>query len=70
MNAKKNLTRLNVLLPEAEYRYLYALLCEHEPYSKTGKDMLTRLLGPMGDKIDAMNDRWMEHYTTGATVSK
>jgi hypothetical protein len=47
--------RLNVLLPEGEYRYLYALLTEHDPVSDTGKAMLKRLLGIMGDKIDEIN---------------
>ena len=47
--------RLNVLLPEAEYRYLYAVLTEHEPVSDTGRDTVNRLLKVMGQKIDEIN---------------
>jgi hypothetical protein len=47
--------RLNVLLPESEYRYLYALLTEHDPLSDTGKALVDRLTTVMGDKIDERN---------------
>lgn len=47
--------RLNVLLPEEEYRYLYAILTEHDPASDTGRLLVERLLATMGDKIDEMN---------------
>lgn len=49
--------RLNVLLPEDEYRYLYALLCEHDPLSDTGRDVVKRLLDTMGTKLDEVNDK-------------
>lgn len=47
--------RLNVLLPEEEYRYLYAILTEHNPTSATGRDTVERLMKIMGDKIDEIN---------------
>lgn len=47
--------RLNVLLPEREYRYLYAILTEHEPVSDIGKEAVERLTVAMGKKIDHMN---------------
>lgn len=48
--------RLNVLLPELEYRYLYSLLVDHDkPVSETGRKMVERLTQIMGDRIDDLN---------------
>jgi hypothetical protein len=47
--------RLNLLLPEGEYRYLYALLTEHNPVSETGFNLTNKLTKIMGKKIDEKN---------------
>lgn len=52
---KGNALRVNVLLPEAEFRYLYALLTEHDPVSTDGQDLVNRLTKVMGTKLDKLN---------------
>lgn len=47
--------RINTLLPEAEFRYLYVVLTEHESVSDTGKKAVDRLVKAMGKTLDAVN---------------
>lgn len=50
--------RLNLLLPEAEYRYLYAMLVEHEPVSDVGRNLVAHLIEVMGDRINKATRRF------------
>ncbi len=47
---------LAVEMPEDEYRYLYALLIEHDPVSDVGRKLCDRLYGRMGETIDRLNN--------------
>jgi hypothetical protein len=55
---------LNTLLTEGEYRYLYALLVEHDPHSEIGKRLCDRLTETMGKKLDILNSRWQRALKT------
>lgn len=61
MKRKPKLYRLNVLLTEQEYRWLYGLLTENEwdendrPRGGAAESMFGKLLPEMGDKIDEIN---------------
>ena len=47
--------RITDCIPEDEFRYLYALLTEHDGLSMAGRDMLLRLITSMGKTIDKWN---------------